>query len=191
MQNADSSSLFDDLDAALQSGSSEKRVAMLRRVTDLFLSEAGRLTEFARSRRHEETAVALSLLSSAPLEIVKPLMNSPMDEGLSIPCKVADCRWGTVNATLATKLPPGSVPKAGCEKLKTEFANYRSRMPSDCLDSGRSARQARGAPDTVFNFIEPGLQRCPMETEKTSASISNAASPFTSWGSMEPGVGTA
>jgi hypothetical protein len=40
VQNADSSSLFDGLDAALQSGSSEKRVAMLRQVTDLFLTEA-------------------------------------------------------------------------------------------------------------------------------------------------------
>ena len=45
MQKAESSSLFDDLDAALQSGSSEKRVAMLRQVTDLFLSEADRLNE--------------------------------------------------------------------------------------------------------------------------------------------------
>jgi hypothetical protein len=40
VQNADSSSLFDEIDAALQSGSSEKRVAMPRRVTDLFLREA-------------------------------------------------------------------------------------------------------------------------------------------------------
>src|SRR3979409_1391009 len=46
VQKADnSSSLFDDLDAALQSGSSEKRVAMLRQVTDLFLTEANRLNE--------------------------------------------------------------------------------------------------------------------------------------------------
>jgi uncharacterized protein (DUF2336 family) len=45
VQNADSSSLLDDLDAALQSGSSEKRVAMLRRLTDLFQSEADRLNE--------------------------------------------------------------------------------------------------------------------------------------------------
>ena len=45
MQNADSSSLFDDLDAALESGSSEKRVAMLRQVTDLFLGEADRSNE--------------------------------------------------------------------------------------------------------------------------------------------------
>jgi len=80
------------------------------------------LFEFAHSRRYEETAVALSLLSSAPLEIVKPLMNSPMDDGLLIPCKAADCSWETVDAILATKLPPGSVPKAGYEKLKTEFA---------------------------------------------------------------------
>ena len=45
MQKADSSSLFDELDAALQSGSSEKRLGMLRQVTDLFLNEADRLSE--------------------------------------------------------------------------------------------------------------------------------------------------
>jgi hypothetical protein len=39
VQKADSSSLFDDLDAALQSGSSERRVAMLRQVTDLTKSQ--------------------------------------------------------------------------------------------------------------------------------------------------------
>jgi uncharacterized protein (DUF2336 family) len=45
VQNADSSSLFDDIDAALQSGSSERRVAMLRQLADLFHSEADRLNE--------------------------------------------------------------------------------------------------------------------------------------------------
>jgi len=45
VQKDGTSSLFDDLDTALQSGSSEKRVAMLRQVTDLFLSEADRLNE--------------------------------------------------------------------------------------------------------------------------------------------------
>lgn len=80
------------------------------------------LLEFARARKFEETAVALSLLSSSPLEIIKPLMNSPMDDGLLIPCKAADCKWETVSAILATKLPPGSAPKAGQEKLKADFA---------------------------------------------------------------------
>jgi hypothetical protein len=49
-------------------------------------------------------------------------MKSPMDDGLLIPCKVADCKWETVSAILATKLPPGSAPKVGHETLKSEFA---------------------------------------------------------------------
>jgi uncharacterized protein (DUF2336 family) len=80
------------------------------------------LFEFARARKYEETAVALSLLSSASLEIIKPLMNSPRDDGLLIPCKVADCKWETVNAILATKLASDSAPKVGQEKLKIDFA---------------------------------------------------------------------
>jgi uncharacterized protein (DUF2336 family) len=80
------------------------------------------LFEFARARKYEETAVALSLLSSASFEIVKPLMKSPRDDGLLIPCKAADRKWETVSAILAIKLPPGSAPKAGHEKLKTGFA---------------------------------------------------------------------
>ena len=45
VQNADSSSLLDDLDAALQRGSSEKRTAALRQIIDLLLSEADRMNE--------------------------------------------------------------------------------------------------------------------------------------------------
>jgi uncharacterized protein (DUF2336 family) len=100
----------------------QKAKAFVRLLQEKGELDENTLFEFARSRRHEETAVALSLLSSASLEIIKPLMNSPMDDGLLIPCKVADCRWETVDAILATKLPPGSVPKAGFDKLKTEFA---------------------------------------------------------------------
>ena len=79
------------------------------------------LFDFARTRKYEETAVALSLLSSASLEIIKPLMKSPRDDGLLIPCKVAECRWETVSAIMATKLPPGSAPKAGHDKLRVDF----------------------------------------------------------------------
>ena len=94
-------------------------VGLLREKGEL---DENTLFEFARRRKYAETAVALSLLSSASLEIVKPLLNSPMDDGLLIPCKVADCKWETVSAILATKLPPGSAPKIGHEKLKIEFA---------------------------------------------------------------------
>jgi len=80
------------------------------------------LFEFARARKYEETTVALSILSSASLEIIKPLMNSPRDDGLLIPCKVADCKWETVSAILASKLPQGSATTAAHDKLKLDFA---------------------------------------------------------------------
>ena len=99
--------------------SAKASVSLLRAKGDLHEIT---LREFARNRKHEETAVALSLLSSTSLEIIKPLMNSPMDDGLLIPCKVADCGWETVSAILSTKLPSGAAPRAGHEKLKMEFA---------------------------------------------------------------------
>jgi uncharacterized protein (DUF2336 family) len=79
------------------------------------------LFDFARTRKYEETAVALSLLSGASLEIIKPLMKSPRDDGLLIPCKAADCKWETVSAILATKLSLGAAPRPGHEKLKIDF----------------------------------------------------------------------
>jgi hypothetical protein len=44
MPNADSVP-FNDLDAVLRDGSPDKRIDLLRRVTDLFLSAAGRLND--------------------------------------------------------------------------------------------------------------------------------------------------
>lgn len=93
-------------------------VGLLREKGEL---DEGTLFEFARRRKFEETTVALSLLSSASIEIVKALMTSPMDEGLLVPCKIAGCKWETVGAILAGKLPPGSAPKPGQEKLRTDF----------------------------------------------------------------------
>jgi len=46
---------------------------------------------------------------------------SSEERGLLIPCKAADCKWETVSAILASKLPPGSAPKPGQEKLKIDF----------------------------------------------------------------------
>jgi hypothetical protein len=77
VQNADSSSLFDDLDAAHQSGSSEKRVAVLRQVTDLTRN----------LDRHSEIRIAGPLTTSARLgspEIVKALTKSSMDQSQTL-----------------------------------------------------------------------------------------------------------
>lgn len=90
------------------------------------LKERGELDEavlvkFAQARKYEETAAALALLSSAPIEIIKPLMESPRDEGLLIPCKAADCCWETLHAILECKISPGGTT-GHHEKLEADFA---------------------------------------------------------------------
>lgn len=63
----------------------------------------------------------LSLLCSTSIEIIKPLMESPRDEGLLIACKGAGLSWQTVRAILACKFPPGEIPHKSMEKLEAEF----------------------------------------------------------------------
>ena len=80
------------------------------------------LLGFARAGKYEEMVVATSLLCSASLEIIKPLMQSPRDDGLLIPCKVADLEWGTVDAIMDAKLSSTSRPEQDRERLKNDFA---------------------------------------------------------------------
>jgi uncharacterized protein (DUF2336 family) len=80
------------------------------------------LLGFAKTRKYEEMVVAISLLCSASLEIIKPLMQSPRDDGLLVPCKVADLDWGTVSAIMDAKLPPNTGPKPDRERLESDFA---------------------------------------------------------------------
>src|SRR5207237_6253838 len=85
------------------------------------LDEA-KLLELAQGRRFAETAAALALLASTSLEIVKPLMQSPRNDGLLIACKAADLKWATVSAILEMKLPPGATHEAQRATLKADYA---------------------------------------------------------------------
>lgn len=84
-------------------------------------------------------------LDAAPQRLVgEPLMNSPRDNGPSISC-TAQCKRETVSAIRATRLSPGTAPKAGREKLKIEFAKLSksNAWPLQCWQvcevSSRSA----------------------------------------------------
>lgn len=96
------------------------------RLTKL-LKERGELTDgklraFAADRQYEEVVAGLSVLCAASIEIIKPLMESPRDEGLLIACKGAGLSWQTTHAVLACKYPPESMPLNLTDKLETEFA---------------------------------------------------------------------
>ena len=66
--------------------------------------------------------VATSLLCSASLEIIKPLMQSARNDGLLVPCKVADLKWETVSAIMDAKLSSTAKPMQDRKKLKNDFA---------------------------------------------------------------------
>ena len=164
-------SLFDDLDAALQSGSSKKRVAMVRQVTDLFLSEADRLNEEQISVFDNVLVQPIERIETRTLveisECLAPVANAPIDLtahlarhseiGIAGPILVSSTRLAaadlveiaktkTVSAILAIKLPPESAPKAGHEKLKIDFAKLSKsnaqRLLRFCQVREVSARSA-------------------------------------------------
>ena len=88
VQNAGSLSLFDDLDAALQGGSSERRVAMLRQVIDLFLNKADQLTEAQIDVFDGVLIQLIKRIETRTLaeisERLAPIANAPIDLTLNL-----------------------------------------------------------------------------------------------------------
>jgi uncharacterized protein (DUF2336 family) len=87
MTNPDGS-LFDELDDVLRHGSADKRVDMLRRVTDLFLSDADRLNEqqigvFDHVLGHLINKIEAKALAEISARLA-PVENAPLDVTLRL-----------------------------------------------------------------------------------------------------------
>jgi uncharacterized protein (DUF2336 family) len=128
VQNADSSSLFDDLDAALRSGASEKRVALLRQVTDLFLSEADRLN-----------GKQIGVFDGVLVQLIERIETRTLVE-------ISECLASVANAPIDLTLnlarhSARNLPRRRDTRgLRLNSQNYRNRTPGDCFDFGRSAK---------------------------------------------------
>jgi len=144
-------SLFDDLDAALQSGSSEKRVAMLRQVTDLFLNEADHLNENQigvfdsvlkqlieriEARTLAEISERLARVANAPIELTSKLARHA-EIGVAGPI--------LTNSSRSTENGFAAFLKAA--------PNCRNQTPSGCFDFGSSARSVKGVSSTGFSVF--------------------------------------
>jgi uncharacterized protein (DUF2336 family) len=77
---------------------------------------------FAKQRKYEETVAALAELSQSTIEVIRALMQSPRDDGLLIPCKVAELGWETVIAVLESRFSTGSIGPHELAKAKGQFA---------------------------------------------------------------------
>jgi uncharacterized protein (DUF2336 family) len=91
------------------------------------LNKNGELNEatlfgFAKQRKYEETVAALAELSQSTIEVIRPLMQSLRDDGLLIPCKVAELSWETVIAVLESRFSTGSMGPHELAKARGQFA---------------------------------------------------------------------
>jgi hypothetical protein len=83
------------------------------------LDEAA-LSELANSGRYEEAAVALSMLSSVPVEVVDRLMSGERPDPILILCKSSGWGWPTARALI--KVRPTSKP-ASSQALDDAYTN--------------------------------------------------------------------
>src|SRR5437773_6967992 len=108
-------SLLDDLDAALQGGSSDKRVDMLKRVTNLFVSDAPRLRDRKSTRlnsSHITTSYAVFCLKKKrPTRIPWYLMYAPGDP--YTPSPPQHHSWPIRNVPLCRSIPTNATSAAG------------------------------------------------------------------------------
>ena len=79
------------------------------------------LVEFAKKHKYDELVAALSLLCSAPLDVINSLMGSPRNDGLLIPCRVAKLSWPAVATILHNRFAHHPLSDHDREKLSADY----------------------------------------------------------------------
>jgi len=97
-----------------------KRLMVQLRQNDQ-LDEAS-LLGLAKQRKYEESIAALALLSQSTIELIRSLMQSPRNDGVLIPCKVAGLCWETVKALLECRFVSGSLSNDEQAKARDQYA---------------------------------------------------------------------
>jgi hypothetical protein len=99
----------------------------------LLMKKEGRLDEsalleFANRRLYEQMVAALSMLSSASIDLIASLMKGPRSNGLLVPCKAAGLKWPTVNAILCNRFAHHTMSEVDLRLAKEDF--LRLSQPS-------------------------------------------------------------
>ena len=93
----------------------------------LLMKKEGRLNkaallEFADRQLYEQMVAALSMMSSASIDVIALLMKGARSNGLLVPCKAAGLKWPTVSAILCNRYrPPHPVSDANIAFAKEDF----------------------------------------------------------------------
>ena len=92
----------------------------------LLMKKQGRLDEsavleFANRRLYEQTVAALSMLSSASIDLIASLMKAARSSGLLIPCKAAGLKWPTVSVILSSRFAHHTMSEADLAQAKEDY----------------------------------------------------------------------
>jgi uncharacterized protein (DUF2336 family) len=84
------------------------------------LDEAA-LLEFVNRRLYAQMVAALSMLSSASIDLIASLMKS-QSPGLLVPCKAAGLNWPTVSAILCNRFAPQTISDTDLVQAKEDYS---------------------------------------------------------------------
>jgi hypothetical protein len=84
------------------------------------LDEAA-LLEFANRRLYEQMVAALSMMSTASVDLIASLMKAARCSGLLVPCKAAGLHWPTVSAILQARFAHHTVSEADLAQAKADY----------------------------------------------------------------------
>jgi uncharacterized protein (DUF2336 family) len=79
------------------------------------------LLEFAKARQYAATVTALATLCSAPIDIIKQMLNDGRNEPLLVPCKAAGISWPTLRTLLQDDLVGKKASEDELKKLKSDY----------------------------------------------------------------------
>jgi uncharacterized protein (DUF2336 family) len=108
------------------------------------ISEAT-LLGFAQARKYEETVATLALLSQSTIEVIRPLMQSPRNDGLLVACKVARLGWETVSAILACRFSTGALGSQELAKAKVQFAGVTAEGAHQLFKTWQARASSSGS----------------------------------------------
>lgn len=113
-----SDDVVEEASAVLDYAGAQRLVLLMQRKGEL---DEAALLEFARTKRYPEMIAALSLLCSAPLELIEQLLHSENREPFLIPCKAAGFGWPTVRSILRNRSAGQSISDQDLEHAQSDY----------------------------------------------------------------------
>ena len=92
------------------------------------------LLEFAKARQYATTVTALATLCSAPVDMIKQMLDDGRNETLLVPCKAAGLSWATLRALLQDDLLGRKASEDELKKLKSDYIKLSHSTAKKLLD---------------------------------------------------------